>query len=238
MMIALKEALPSLGEFDGVTLTRAYHDAKNQLVITATAIGEADAKRLEPELKRLLQTHLRWRVRTEKGFVFEITDRRAGDYDLSQRLITRALHLLQVTIGEARVEKAPPTRNGWWNHAWPFDDRLPPERPTAEEYDRAIEYLDASLSHYQKDSLAWYLRGYCYLARGRTDLARRDLRRMVQMEESDRDLRHTRIVQLELVQGKIRQAAFEIERESIVEVSNGWTLRNLPESPVAKDTAR
>jgi tetratricopeptide (TPR) repeat protein len=157
---------------------------------------------------------------------------------VAKRLVNSALALLQVTIGEARIEPAWPSRNVWWSHAWPFDERLPRVRPTDAEYDRCLEYLDAALLHNPNDVLAWYLRGYVWQAKGRTDLTLRDFRRMVALELTDRDLRHSRIVALELVQGKLRQSAFGIEQEAILEVSNDWTLRTLRESPAARDETR
>ena len=56
---------------------------------------------------------------------------------------------------------------------------------------------------------------------------------MAAMEAEDKELRHNRILDLELVQGKLRQSAYRIEQDAIVQVADGWTLRNLSESPVA-----
>ena len=237
MMVALHEALPALADFDGVNLVRAHHDAKNRLVITATAIGEADAKELTPVLKRLLESHPRWRLRTEMGFLLEIKDRRRADSELSKKLVRRALALLQVTIGEARIDPSPQPP-GWWSHAWPFDDRLPRVRPTDDEYERCLEYLDAALPHDPKNSLVWYLRGYVLQTKNRSDLSLRDFRRMAALELDDPESRHARILHLELVQGKLRQSAFRIEQDAILDVSNGVTLRVLRESPVARDETR
>ena len=92
--------------------------------------------------------------------------------------------------------------------------------------------------HNPKNNLAWYLRGYVYQAKDRSDLTLRDLRRMADMESDDREIRHQRILMLELVQGKWRQSAFRIEQQAILDVANGWTLRELRERPVARDEAR
>jgi hypothetical protein len=204
-------------------------------VFTATVIGDADAKECEPILKRLLESHPRWRLRTTSGVVIAFKERSPVNKDQAKRLVHQALKLLQVTIGEARVERAYPMPGVWWSHAWPFDDRLPRVRPTDVEYDRCLEYLDAALLHNPHDVLAWYLHGYVLQAKDRPDLTRRDLRRMAALEATDRDLRQQRILALELVQGKLRQSAFAIEQVAIVDVSYGWTLRELRESPAAKE---
>jgi hypothetical protein len=235
MMMALHEALPAIPEFDGVTLLRVHHDAKNRLVFTVTVIGGADEKECEPILKRLLESHQRWRLRTTAGVVIAVKDRSLANKEQAKRLVNQALKLLQVTIGEARVEREFPTPGRWLAHAWPFDDHLPRIRPTDEEYDRCLEYLDAAVLNNPKDALAWYLRGYVLQTKNRPDLTRRDLRRMAALEAEDRDLRHQRILALELVQGKLRQSAFQIEQDAIVDVSYGWTLRELHESPAAKE---
>src|SRR5205085_1489694 len=106
------------------------------------------------------------------------------------------------------------------------------------EYDRALEYLDTALLHDPKSVVAWYLRGYVEAAKARPDLTLRDLRRMAAMELEDPELRHKRILELELIQGKVRQAAFRIEQDAIIDVSNGWTLRVQRESPAARDQTR
>ncbi|MSQ94706.1 MAG: hypothetical protein EXR98_09145 [Gemmataceae bacterium] len=235
MMVSLRENLPSLSEFDGLTLTRAYHDPKNRLVLSGNAIGDHDAKQLTETLKRLLDTHPRWQLRITAGVVLEITDKKAADRELAQRLTMRALHLLQVNIGEARIEPAYPTPIGWWSHGWPFDEKLPRVRPTDDDYERALQSLDAALVHNPNSTLAWYLRGYCLQTKNRSDLSLRDFRRMAAMETEDKELRHNRILDLELVQGKLRQSAYRIEQDAIVQVADGWTLRILPESPVAGD---
>ncbi len=235
MMVSLRENLPSLPEFDGLTLTRAFHDAKNRLVLSGNAIGDHDAKQLGETLKRLLDTHPRWQIRTTAGVVVEITDKAPADRELAQRLTMRALHLLQVNIGEARVEPAYPTPLGWWSHAWPFDAKLPRVRPTDDDYDRCLQSLDAALLHDAKNTLAWYLRGYCLQTKNRSDLSLRDFRRMAAMEIEDKELRHNRILDLELVQGKLRQSAYRIEQDAITQVADGWTLRILSESPIARD---
>lgn len=238
MMVSLRENLPSLPEFDGLTLTRAYHDPKNRLVLSGNAIGDPDAKQLAETLKRLLDTHPRWQMRSATGVVVEITDKRPADRALAQRLTMRALHLLQVNIGEARVEPAYPTPLGWWSHAWPFDEKLPRVRPTDDDYERALQSLDAALLHNPNSSLAWYLRGYCLQTKNRSDLSLRDFRRMAAMEIEDKELRHNRILDLELVQGKLRQSAYRIEQDAITQVADGWTLRILSESPAAPDKTK
>ena len=238
MMVSLKENLPALPEFDGLTLTRAHHDPKNQLVLTGHAVGDPDAKELAVTLKRLLETHPRWRLRTKFGVVVDISDRRPPDVELANKLIYRALHLLQVNIGEARVEPIPPALMGWMNHAWPFDPKLPRALPTDADYVTAIRNLDAAILHNPKSVLAWYLRGYLLQTQNRTDLSLRDFRRMIAMENDDSELRHNRILALELVQGLLRQSAFRLEREAMIHVGDEWTLRLLRESPAVPDTTK
>ncbi len=238
MMVSLRENLPSLPEFDGFTLTRAHHDPKNQLVLTGHAIGDADAKEMAEILKRLLNTHPRWRLRTTFGVVVDITDRKKADRDLAEKLTYKALHLLQVNIAEARIEPLPPSCIGWMSHAWPFDPKLPRVRPTDHDYAMCLEYLDAALLNDSKNVLAWYLRGYVLQTRNRADLTLRDFRRMVELENEDAELRHNRILALELVQGVWRQRAYRIEQDALIDVGDGWTLRSLRESPVAPDTPK
>jgi hypothetical protein len=231
MMVSLAENLPNLPEFDGLTLTRAHHDPKNQLVLTGHAVGNPDAKELAKTLKRLLETHPRWRLRTTFGVVLDITDKRPADVELANRLMYRALHLLQVNIGEAGVDPLPHAAIGWMSHAWPFDPRLPRALPTDSDYDTALQNLDAALLHNPKSVLAWYLRGYILQMKNRGDLSLRDFRRMAALEAEDRELRHKRILALELVQGSLRQSAFRIEQRALIEVADEWTLRILRESP-------
>ena len=121
--------------------------------------------------------------------------------------------------------------SGWWSHAWPFDARLPRVRPSDADYDRCVEFLDAALLHNPHDVLAWYLRGYCWQAKNRPDLTLRDFRRMVAIENDDADLRHKRILALELVQGSVRQRASRIEQNALIQVADGWTLRELSDPP-------
>lgn len=238
MMVSLDENLPSLPEFDGVTFRRAHHDPKNQLVLTASAIGDADVKEMTPILKKLLETHPRWRLRTTFGLVIDISDRKKADRDLAKKHIYSALHLLQVNIGEASVVELPDVNAGWWSHAWPFDAKLKRVRPTDDDYDRVLQHTDAALLHDPANVLARYLRGYVLQTKGRSDLSLRDYRRMVTYELDDPELRHKRILDLELVQGSLRQSAFRIEQEAILQVSEGWTLRELRERPAARDTTK
>lgn len=238
MMVSLAENLPSLGEFDGLVLSRAHHDAANRLVLSGNAVGEHDPKQLAATLKRLLDTHPRWQIRTTSGVVLNITDKRAADRELAKRLTYRALHLLQVNIGEARVEPAYPTKLGWWSHAWPFDEKLPRVRPTDEDYDDVLDYTEVALRHDPRNVLTWYLRGYALQAKNRSDLTLRDFRRLAAIETDDPVLRHDRIINLELVQGRLRQSAFNIEQRAIVENADGWTLRILRESPAARDPGK
>ena len=238
MMVSLAEHLPSLPEFDGLTLTRAHQDDKNRLVLTGNAIGGADAKELSDTLRRLIKTHPRWELRLKTGLVLDITDRVPADANQAKKLVLKAFALLQVNIGEAYVVPLPPTKFTWWSHAWPFDDKLPRVRPTEDDYDRCLEWLNAAIAHDPRNVQAWYLRGYCLQAKHRTDLTLRDFRRMVTYETADPEQRHNRILALELVQGRLRQSAFAIEQQAILEVAEGWTLRRLMESPAAPDATR
>jgi hypothetical protein len=238
MMVSLRENLPSLAEFDGFTLARAHHDPKNHLVLSGNAIGDADEKEMGEILTRLLKTHPRWRLRTTFGVVVKVTDRKKADRELADKLTYKALHLLQVNIGEARIDPLPPSAIGWMSHAWPFDPKLPRVRPTDHDYAMCLEYLDAALLNDTKNVLAWYLRGYVLQTRDRADLTLRDLRRMVEQENENAELRHNRIVALELVQGVWRQSAYRIEQDALIEVGDGWTLRSLRESPVAPDKTK
>src|SRR5262249_23217688 len=177
MMVSLRENLPSLSEFDGFTLTRAHHDPKNQLVLTGSAIGDADPKEMAEIAERLLKTHPRWRLRTSFGVEVKLSDRKKADRELAEKLTYKALHLLQVNIGEAYIEPLSPSCIGFMSHAWPFDPKLPRVRPTDLDYSQALEYLDAALLNDPKNVLAWYLRGYVLQTRGRSDLTLRDFRR-------------------------------------------------------------
>ncbi|MBM3995732.1 MAG: hypothetical protein FJ303_16515 [Planctomycetes bacterium] len=226
MKVALKENLPSLSEFDGVTLHRAFHNVKNELEVTASVIGEADKKDLEPILKRLLETHPRWRHRTSAGVAIDISDRKKADRALAKKQVFDALRLLQVNIGEASAAEFPKTE-GWWSHDWPFDPKKKRVLPTDADYKKCLEHLDAAILHDPLNMTAWYLRGYCLQTQGRSDLTLRDFRRMAAVEIDDTEARHARIVMLELVQGSLRQSAFRIEQQAIVEVTGGWTLREL-----------
>lgn len=237
MMVSLAENLPSLPEFDGLVLDRAHHDPKNQLVLTGHAIGEPDVKKQTEILKHLLDTHPRWRLRLKFGFELVIAHKKPADADLSRKLTLKGLTLLQVNIGEARVDPLP-VSNGWWSHAWPYDERQKRVKPTNEEYDEALGWLGIALRHDPGNTLAWYLRGYILQTLNRSDLTLRDYRRMVDLELDDEDLRHKRILELELVQGRLRQTAFAIERNAILQVSDGWILRSLPESPAAPDKTK
>jgi tetratricopeptide (TPR) repeat protein len=238
MMASLAENLPSLPEFDGLRFSRAHHDPKNRLVLTGQAVGDPDPQQLANSVKKLLQTHPRWRLRTTFGVVVEISDKRPADVELANRLTFRALHLLQVNIGEARVDPIPHASIGWLTHAWPFEPGLPRALPTDNDYDAAIHNLDAALLHNPKSVLAWYLRGYLLQTKNRIDLAQRDFRRMAALEAQDPELRHNRILALELVQGVLRQNAFRIEQRAMIEIADEWTLRFLRESPTAPDTAK
>jgi tetratricopeptide (TPR) repeat protein len=237
MMVSLAENLPSLPEFDGLVLERAHHDPKNQLVLTGHAIGEQDIKKQTEILKHLLDTHPRWRLRLKDGFVLNITDKKPADAELAKNLALKGLALLQVNIGEARVD-ALPVCNGWWSHAWPYDERQKRVKPTNAEYDEALRWLGTALRHDPNNVLAWYLRGYILQTLNRSDLTLRDYRRMVALELDDEDLRARRILDLELVQGRLRQSAFAIERNAILEVSDGCLLRSLSESPAARDATK
>lgn len=236
MRVSLEENLPSLEMFDGFTITRIYHDPNNQLVFVGHAVGDPDGKSLATKLARLLETHPRWRLRTTFGVAVEIPDRRPPDVELANKLMYRALHLLQVNIGEASVDPMTPACIGWMSHAWPFNPKLARALPTDRDYVEAAKNLDTALLHHPKSVLAWYLRGYILQTTGRVDLSLRDFRRMVAMENDDPELRHARILALELVQGSLRQSALRIERRAQIEVGDEWTLRVLRESPVAPDS--
>ena len=75
-------------------------------------------------------------------------------------------------------------------------------------------------------------RGYCLQAKKRSDLTLRDFRRMVILEMDDAELRHNRILQLEMVQGALRQSAYRVEQEALLQVANGWQLHVLQEGLV------
>jgi hypothetical protein len=227
MMTALAENMPSLTEFDGLTLTRAYHDSKNRLVLTATAIGKPDVDAATESLKRLLDTHPRWRLRLTSGLVLDVTDQKPADRELAQKLTTRALLLLQVNIGEARVDPVALAWAPWLSHSWPFYEKLPRVKPSDDDYAEALRHLNAAIPHDPGNNLAWYLRGYVLQASGRSDLTLRDLRRMVALEIADAELRHRRVLDLELVQGRLRQSAYQIERRAVIDHAEGWTLREL-----------
>jgi tetratricopeptide (TPR) repeat protein len=145
---------------------------------------------------------------------------------------------LQVNIGEAHADPLPPAFIGWMSHAWPFDPRLARALPTDNDYAAALQNLDAALLHNPKSVLAWYLRGYLLQTKNRADLSLRDFRRMAAMEAEDRELRHKRILALELVQGSLRQGAYRIEQRALIDVGDEWTLRVLRESPAAPDITK
>ena len=130
-----------------------------------------------------------------------------------------------------------PLTEGWWSHSWPFEPKQPRMRPTDADYKDCLEILDAAILQDPTNVQAWYLRGYCLQTTNRADLSLR-FPRMVALEIEDEDLRHARILALELVQGVLRQNAFRIEQDAILQVSDGWTLRELSERPAASKTAK
>lgn len=234
MMLSLAENMPALPELDGITLHRAHHDSKNRLLLAGSTIGDPDVKQAAETLKRLLDTHPRWRLRLTAGLVLDLADKKPADIELAKTLTMKGLALLHVNIGEARVDPLP-TASGWWCHAWPYDERLPRVRPSDADYAKALQWFDAAIANDPKNSLAWYLRGYVQQAMNRSDLTLRDFRRMVALEIDEPNLRDRRILDLELVQGRLRQSAYRVELEAIREVAEGWTLRHLRERPSVRN---
>jgi hypothetical protein len=99
----------------------------------------------------------------------------------------------------------------------------------------AIQLTTTAILHEPEDSTAWYLRALCYLLRGDTEQADRDLRRTVQLEREG--VRYPgpraalRLERLELLQSKYRQMLNERRKRVLSEVEAGKPPLTLPRTP-------
>lgn len=106
----------------------------------------------------------------------------------------------------------------------------PPEPASIARFQKARAYLDVVLFHMPEESAAWFLRGAAYLGEGESFHAKRDLRRMNQVEFDHPEARELRLLALHLYQGPLRLAASELATEEGIAVALGWRRRSLEEA--------
>jgi hypothetical protein len=85
----------------------------------------------------------------------------------------------------------------------------------------AATYLDTTLMHSPQSGTAWFTRAMVNVARGRLLLARRDLRRLLVVEEAQPEARWTRLRKLEALQGTLRMVTNDYLEHVSVQVSAG-----------------
>ncbi len=74
MLSRLRVVMPAYPELDGLTLQRAFHDVRGQLILRYSRIGPLDRK-AEATLKTLLDSHPEWKVRSAAGVRLQLSGR-------------------------------------------------------------------------------------------------------------------------------------------------------------------
>jgi hypothetical protein len=192
---------------DEVRLERLRHDLEGRLTVDGFEIeGSHSSTRIVPILRQLVESNPAWRKRLAFG---------VSDLQLTPVRRNPAVAL----EGLGRVVS---------HYQYPF----PPEgplcfgcgtSPTFAKQDPVhdLDELDIVLFHLPKDSLAWYMAGTSWLARGNIDDAKRFYRRMNRLEFDDHELRRGRLIAIEMFQGQFRSQSTQVATQAGMQVIGG-----------------
>jgi hypothetical protein len=156
-------------------------------------------------LKKLLEMSPTWRRRVARGIGFDV-QQVARRRDVANLAVCRSIDFvvksLPTTLEPNCYDDGPPVIP-------PYREYLtdPRAKLSKEVIDTCLRYLDMALLHAPDDSTAWYMRGLCLLARGDTNGAARDMRRLVLIERDNPDAKIARLRKLESLQGVLRMVA-------------------------------
>jgi tetratricopeptide (TPR) repeat protein len=199
MLQFIKEYLPVYETLDGATVVRVFHAPDGRLAFEGHAHSREQAIILGELIARILEESPTWSLR------LSIPAEAAERIDTTGLIITPEKHNL---LEAQRVLVL----------AWDlyFQKR----------YSEAIEQLELAMAYYPRYGATWYLRALCYIAIGRRDLARRDLRRVVAMESQGIIPKNLHYELLQKVQGPQRVTFEWLRTEAILQKPNGAVIRN------------
>ena len=232
MLDGLKVVMPAYPELDRLILDRAFHDKDKTFVLGGEVFGAAnpDASAL---LKKLLGDHDFWKVRIygedgDFGLKLDVKTKQVNA-KASRAAVRRCLEL---------IRKSLPDRKRCY-----CKDNLPILTPPyilpkqklplidGKVCKTCLEYLDGALLHTPENSTAWFLRALCHISLGQEELAKRDLRRMVRLEEQNPIAKDLRLLELEHIQGSLRILLADFARHISAEILNGQPPMVMPAYP-------
>ena len=282
MLDALHRWMPEFKEFDGIRLTRVYHnnDIENdkRLVLAgfitkeevederdqeARERAKTALREREKEAQKLLTEHLlrhpQWRQRVRAWLYDPEVDEAKRKARAKVRAFAVELGLKPVDVDRKTAQLAskralamlvdnspdyPNHTSPTYRYVWACDGCIPviiqpiPEQrpresrtkvPPRSVLTRGTEYLDVTLFNTPKDSTSWYLRAAYHLAAGDERSARRDLRRMHEIEKDNEEARDERIATLETFQGNLRQRTNALSEQTLIEIAGGHEPPSLTE---------
>jgi uncharacterized protein (TIGR03067 family) len=218
MLKRMRVVFPAYRVFDGYTLVRANHNVRGELYLHVRVIRHRGANRAAAlaEITQQLDRHDLWRKRSGKGVRFIVAASAPPSRD-SGKLLLRAIAALKVALAEpesyARLssEFCPSPGNN-----------APVAILSSAEQRKVIEsarlLLDAFLLNDPTDTAGWFLRGLCHRLQGDTVQARRDVRRMVEIEREQPGYKRERLGQLEAFQGPLRRRINLMEHNMVRDV--------------------
>jgi hypothetical protein len=206
----VKDVLPAYEPLDGTNLTRAYYNKDRRLAFEGRIrvfTGEKDTGALGQARKALLATVIRGELESRPQWAsqWQSPGVQPVDVDLSQVFTAE----LKPDIFEARrlFERA---KNLYWE----------------ERYAQGVDLLDQAMLYYSDDGMLWYFRALCYIGAGRIDLARRDMRRVVEMEKENRVPGNMHYTALQRVQGPARTWFESLRSDCLLNPKNGSLIHN------------
>lgn len=214
MLARMRLVFPAYEAFDGMTLVGARHNAKGELHLRVRVIrnraakGMNDSQRQDEaataEIKRQLDEHDVWKVRANAGvrFIEVASAKSARD---SGVLLLRAISAMRTALAEPQSFSS-----GGSSNCLTSNSQQVLVSPLSSDEQRKILaaarlLLDAFLLNDPDDSAGWFLRGLCYHLDGDAVQARRDVRRMVELERVRTGARRDRLTHLESFQGGLRR---------------------------------
>lgn len=202
----VKEILPVYEELDGASVVRAFHAPDGRLAFEGRVLSREQAQVLGDRMARELEQRPSWALRLASFSDLPPIAKPSEKIDVSGMTITP----VKPDLFEAQRVV---------NLAW--------DLYLQERYPEAIQQLDLAMAYYPRYGPTWYVRALCYIAIDRRDLARRDLRRAVDMENRFIIPKNLHYHVLQRIQGP-RRITFEwLRTEALLQKQDGTVIRNL-----------
>jgi hypothetical protein len=231
----LRELLPDYAEFNGVRVARAYHDLEGRLILEGYRVAGVAGAEAGKVLRGIISEDRLWKRRTAQGLDIRLQELRR-DEAAAALGEQRAIDLVRDNSPESGIGPGMGCAlpDAATHYGRPATERapalLPPYRALQprlrasvprEVAATAASYLDTTLMHTPQSGTAWFTRAMVNVARGRLLLARRDLRRLLVVEEAQPEARWTRLRKLEALQGTLRMVTNDYLEHVNVQVSAG-----------------